>query len=76
MRQLALISAQLPPAVAQRWVARVLNAPYRTELLSPTIDQDYATTLMAQVPGADALLKRLAGRQVEFHRVAFEKNGE
>lgn len=56
LRALADTTARLPPTAAQRWTARLMNMPYRHDLITPAIDDQYARDLLSRVPNASALL--------------------
>jgi len=59
LQALAGVSESLPPTVAPRWIARLLNTPYRDGLIAPVINDDYAGRLIARVPKAPAFVQFL-----------------
>ena len=59
LRALAGTAARLSPNVAQHWTARLMNTPSREDLITPSIDDQYAKNLLGGVPDAAALLQFL-----------------
>lgn len=57
LRALAEATAKVSPTVAPRWTARLLDAPYREDLVPQAIDEAYAARIMDSVTGAPALLQ-------------------